>query len=180
MPEKPRSSLTWLLAAFLGAQLGLLWLHGALLHRQQAQLTQIHEDLQDLADAMDSQNNGDAGDQGDGNDWAPAGHHMRSRAHGRYARARRQEAQGEDKPKEKGDEMDQATKDIEDTKKSNQDAVAKARQRQSQLSIEENYKKGQQQREVQEAQYEWTRWVWLALIVLAAAFGIRAYVKRNA
>ena len=60
------------------------------------------------------------------------------------------------------------------------EAVAKARERQSQLSIQENYRKGQEQRAIQEARYEWTRWVWVALLVLAAAFGIRAYLKRNA
>ena len=76
--------------------------------------------------------------------------------------------------------MDQGRKDIEDANKSARDAVAKAREDQHKLSISENYRKGQEERKVQEAQYEWTRWVWAALAFLILAFAVRAWViKRN-
>lgn len=77
------------------------------------------------------------------------------------------------------DGMDQGRKDMEDANKSSLDAVAKARDTQEKLSISENYRKGQEERKIQEAQYEWTRWVWLGLGILVIVFLIRAWIIKR-
>ena len=180
MSEQPRSPLTWFIAALLVAQLGLLWLHGALLHRQQAQLVQLHEDIQDLADALDAQTEGDSGDNGDNSDWAPAharGHHARLRR--AHLRLRQEEPKApENRDSDAAEEAQR--KELEASRQSGKEAVAKGRDLNQKLSIQENYRKGQEQRAVQEAKYEWTRWVWLAVFIVVLAFGVRAYARRNA
>ena len=186
MNTPQRSPLMLLLAGLLAANLGLLWVQGAQLNRQHESLRQLHTDLEDLSDAIDAYTNGDNGDDssqdGGGATWAPARHHHAHAAR-HLVRASFQDpdaaAANGSSPAEKPDAMDQGLKDIQDTKKSNLDAVAKARDTQSKLSIEENYRKGQEERKVQEAQYEWTRWVWAALIFLALAFGIRAWIIKR-
>lgn len=190
MNAPQKSPITLLLAGLLAANLGLLWVQGAQLNRQHQVLTQIHSDIQDLADSMDAYTNGDNGDQGDGtyqdkdgNVWAPARH----RPHASHAlvRARYQDPDAAPSnsstpahPAEQ-DQMDQGLKDIQDTKKANLDAVAKARDDQEKLSISENYRKGQEERKIQEAQYAWTRWVWLGLGVLVLVFLGRAWVIKR-
>ncbi len=183
-----KSPISLLLGALLAANLGLLWVQGAQLNRQHDTLRQLHSDIADLTDALDAYANGNDG-SGDPQDdggavWAPAArHHARPRA-SHLIRARYQEppsssAQPANPPAEQ-DGMDQGRKDIEDANKSARDAVAKAREDQSKLSIEENYRKGQEERKVQEAQYAWTRWVWAALAFLIVAFAVRAWIiKRN-
>ena len=196
MNDLKRSPITLLLCGLLAANLGLLWVQGAQLNRQHQTLRQLHSDIEDLADALDSYTNGDGGDgsdQGngtdqdrDGNLWAPARH--RARASHALVRARYQDpdaapqAQGSSSapahPAEQ-DQMDQGRKDIEDANKSARDAIAKAREDQSKLSISENYRKGQEERAEQEARYEWTRWVWAALGLLIIAFLVRAWIIKR-
>lgn len=185
MNASRQSPVTLLLAGLLAANLGLLWVQGAQLNRQHDTLRQLHSDIADLTDALDAYaNSGDDGSgdpQDDGGTvWAPASrsHHPR---HGNLVRARYQEpATSSSNPPAEQDGMDQGRKDIEDANKSARDAVAKAREDQEKLSISENYRKGQEERKVQEAQYAWTRWVWAALAFLILAFAVRAWIiKRN-
>ena len=192
MNDLKRSPVMLVLCGLLAANLGLLWVQGAQLNRQHETLRQLHSDIEDLTDALDSYTNGDGSDPGDGtyqdsegNPWAPA---ARRRAHAARAlvRARFQDpdapqAQGSApaRPPAEQDGMDQGRKDIEDANKSARDAVAKAREDQSKLSIEENYRKGQEERKVQEAQYAWTRWVWLGLGVLVLVFILRAWIIKR-
>ena len=195
MNAPQKSPITLLLAGLLAANLGLLWVQGAQLNRQHQVLAQIHSDIQDLADSIDAYTNGDQGDQGDGNTyqdgdgnlWAPARHHRRARAGHHLVRASYQQDQepaqapnsSSPAPAQQPDAMDQGLKDIQDTKKSNLDAVAKAREDQEKLSISENYRKGQEERKIQEAQYAWTRWVWAGLGFLLVAFLIRAWIIKR-
>lgn len=187
MNELKRSPITLLLGGLLAANLGLLWVQGAQLNRQHDTLRQIHSDLADLTDALDAYANSGGDGQGDPQDdgsstWAPAAAHPRHRASNRpLVRASYQEpAPSSSNPPAEQDGMDQGRKDMEDANKSARDAVAKAREDQEKLSISENYRKGQEERKVQEAQYAWTRWVWAALAFLILAFGVRAWIiKRN-
>ena len=193
MNEPKRSPVTLLLTGLLAANLGLLWVQGAQLNRQHQALTQIHTDIQDLADSIDAYTNGDGGDQGDGgayqdgegNLWAPARHRHHARASHHWVRASFQDpdaapAQSSSSaPAQKPDAMDQGRKDQQDANRSALDAVAKARDTQSKLSIEENYRKGQEERKIQEAQYAWTRWVWLGLGALVVVFLIRAWIIKR-
>ena len=194
MNAPQRSSITWLLACLLAANLGLLWVQGAQLNRQHQSLRQLHTDIEDLADAIDAYTNGDNGDSGDGgnsqqggdaNVWAPARHRVRP---GHAPRARLLQASFQDpdaapqsssQPAQEPDAMDQGRKDQIDANKSAKDAVAKARDTQEKLSISENYRKGQEERKIQEAQYEWTRWVWLGLGILVVVFLIRAWIIKR-
>ena len=187
-----RSPITLLLGGLLAANLGLLWVQGAQLNRQHDTLRQLHADIEDLTDALDAYTNGDGGDNGDGSGnggsqdgngamWAPASRHHGHRSDHpshRLVRASLQEPPPTANPPEQ-DPMDQGRKDMEDANKSARDAVAKAREDQQKLSISENYRKGQEERKVQEAQYEWTRWVWAALAFLILAFGVRAWIIRR-
>lgn len=191
MNDLKRSPITLLLCGLLAANLGLLWVQGAQLNRQHQTLRQLHSDIEDLTDALDSYTNGDGSDPGDGtyqdsegNPWAPA-----ARRHAHAARALvRARYQDPDAAPSNGsspahpaeqDQMDQGRKDMEDANKSARDAIAKAREDQSKLSIEENYRKGQQERAEQEARYEWTRWVWAALGLLIVAFLVRAWIIKR-
>ncbi|HET6329692.1 MAG TPA: hypothetical protein VFF76_02800 [Holophagaceae bacterium] len=181
-----KSPVPFLLGGLLAANLGLLWIQGAQLNRQHDTLRQIHTDIEELTDALDAYTNGDSsGDSQDGSGavWAPASRvHARRHAalvHARYQEPQPGSAQPANPPAEQ-DQMDQGRKDIEDANKSARDAVAKAREDQHKLSISENYRKGQEERKIQEAQYAWTRWVWAALAFLILAFAVRAWIiKRN-
>src|SRR6185437_7536873 len=173
-----RSSITWILAALLAANLGLLWVQGAQLNRQHQSLRQLHSDIEDLADALDAYTNGDnGGDNGDGGNsqqdgdgavWAPARHPARAHR-ARLVRAGFQDpdaaTSSSPQPAPNGDQdmMAAGRKDQEDANKSVAAARAKAREDVEKLSISENYRKGQEERKIQEAQYEWTRWVWAGL-----------------
>lgn len=70
-----RSFLRWTLPTLLAMQLGLLWIQGAQLHRQNLLLQDMHEDLQALLERLgaDGEGEGSEGDQ-----LAPA--HLRLRA----------------------------------------------------------------------------------------------------
>jgi len=184
-----KSPVSFLLGALLAANLGLLWVQGAQLNRQHDTLRQLHSDIEDLTDALDAYTNGDGGDgssdsqDGSGAVWAPAAR-AHARRHAQLVRARYQEPQSSSaqpaNPPAEQDPMDQGRKDMEDANKSARDAIAKAREDQHKLSISENYRKGQEERKVQEAQYAWTRWVWAALGFLILAFVVRAWIiKRN-
>ena len=190
MNTPQRSPIMLLLSGLLAANLGLLWVQGAQLNRQHQTLTQIHSDIQDLADSLDAYTNGDGTDQGgdtyqdgEGNVWAPARHrHRRGARH--FVRASFQQepdaaAPNGSSPAPQPDAMDQGRKEQEDANKSARDAVAKAREDQQKLSISENYRKGQEERKIQEAQYEWTRWVWLGVGVLVLVFLVRAWIIKR-
>ena len=190
--RQSRSPMLMVLAALLAANLGLLWVQGAQLNRQHASLRQLHTDLQDLTDALDAYANSgdDSGDgaapDSDGAQWAPAARHRLPRRHPaprpRLVPAAFQEPAGSSPapavPAEQ-DGMDQGRKDMEDANKSARDAIAKARDDQEKLSIAENYRKGQEERKIQEAQYAWTRWVWLGLGVLVLVFLVRAWIIKR-
>ncbi|HEU4952399.1 MAG TPA: hypothetical protein VFT46_10630 [Holophagaceae bacterium] len=186
--RQSRSPMLVVLTALLAANLGLLWVQGAQLNRQHESLRQLHTDLQDLTDALDAYANSgddsgdDAAPEGDGAQWAPAARHHRIHPRrGRLLRASLQEPPSSSPapaPAEQ-DGLDQGRKDIEDANKSARDAIAKAREDQEKLSISENYRKGQEERKIQEAQYAWTRWVWLGLGVLILVFLGRAWVIKR-
>lgn len=70
-----RSSLRWTLPTLLALQLGLLWIQGAQLHRQNLLLQDMHEDLQAILERVAPEGDGEATEEGG---LAPA--HLRRRA----------------------------------------------------------------------------------------------------
>ena len=74
---------------------------------------------------------------------------------------------------------EKARKELEESKNSAQKAVKDAREVQSKLSIEENYRKAEEKKQVEAAQNTWTKWVWATLGLLALAMVGRAWLRRR-
>ena len=173
-PTQPSRFPSWLGAAIvtlLTLQLGLVWVQGGLLHRQHRDLQDLREDVQSLTEALDQSLLQDSGAD---TELAPT--HARARAHRLPRRLERvrmlQESQ------QPSDE-EKARKELEESKNSAQKAVKDAREVQSKLSIEENYRKAEEKKQVEAAQNTWTKWVWAALGLLALAMVGRAWLRRR-
>ena len=151
----------------LSLQLGLLWIQGTLLQRQHGELQGLREDVQYLAETMDE---GQGAQDGD----AEAGPRpARTRGRGlrlRPARAVRvaflQEPEAEAEKK--------AKQDIEDVRKSERDAIAKARDTREKLSISENIRKADEKALREAEEHRWRPWLWGAM-----GLGLIAMIARN-
>jgi hypothetical protein len=151
-----RSSLRWTIPTFLSLQLGLLWIQGAQIHRQNQVLQGLREDIQSLADAIDNGQSSSASE--DDTTHVPA----------------RYQARG---PVE---EQDPAAKELQAARESAQKAVKDAREAQSKLSIEGNIRKVEEAKKLQSATSEWQSWVWGAMALVALALIWRAFLRRRA
>jgi hypothetical protein len=151
-----RSSLRWTIPTFLSLQLGLLWIQGAQIHRQNQVLQGLREDIQSLADAID--NGQSSGTSEDETTHVPA----RYQAHAPV------------------EEQDPAAKELQAARESAQKAVKDAREAQSKLSIEENIQKVEEAKKLQSATSEWQSWVWGAMALVALALIWRAFLRRRA
>ena len=146
-------------------QLGLLWIQGAQLYRQQEALQSLRLDIQELADVIDSGNsNGQGGDEGT---WSPS----RDRSRTGHHRLRRVALQEEEASKE--------LKDSRESQEAAKKAVKDAREVQQKLSISEAAKRAEEQEKIKAAEYEWTRWVWIGLGVVILALLVRAWLRRR-
>jgi hypothetical protein len=160
-----RSSLRWTIPTFLVLQLGLLWIQGAQLHRQNQVLQGLREDIQALTESIESNQTTSAED---GSSSVPAGF-----------------LQGSGSPKQVAvlgveEEQDSATKELKATKDSAQKAVKEAREAQSKISFEENARKVEEAQKVQTATSSWQRWIWAALALVALALVARSVLRRRA
>ena len=160
-----RSSLRWTIPALLGLQLAMLWVQGAQLHRQNQVLQALREDIQALTDSLEA-NQGPASYEDEGA-AVPAGFLPKSAPQKRVAVLGVQE------------EQEVATKELQASRESAQKAVKDAREAQSKVSIEENARKAEEARKVQAATSTWQRWAWGALLLVALAFGARAWIQRR-
>ena len=155
----------------LSLQLGLGYVQGALLHRQQAELHSLRTDLQDLTEALE-QSHG-AADSGTGSeDWRPA---SRQAKRGPFVLAARTVLDG--------DEEDRIRKEQEKSAESARKAINDARKAQGQLSVAENAHKAEAaatQKRVDTAQDQWQKWVFLALGLGVLGLAARAWIRRNA
>lgn len=155
----------------LTLQLGLGYVQGALLHRQQAELHSLRTDLQDLTEALE-QSHG-AADNGTGSeDWRPASRRARR---GPYVLAARTVLDG--------DEEDRIRKEQEKSAESARKAINDARKAQGQLSVAENAHKAEAaatQKRVDTAQDQWQKWVFIALGLGVLGLAARAWIRRNA
>ena len=165
-----RSILTWTIPLLLALQLGMLWIQGAQLHQQNQLLRDLRGDIQDLADSLDSgQDSSDAPD-----DTSVQPLQRVNPPHRRFQRVARLNLQ------EDADAASQeARKELEETRKSGQDAVRKAREDQAKLSWEENARKAEEARKVRGATDAWQRWSLIGLGVLVLAWIVRAYLRRR-
>jgi len=160
----PRSSLRWIIPTFLALQLGLLWLQGAQLHRQNQVLQGLREDIQALTESLD---HGQSAGQEDDSSSVPAGFQSTPDTKQQVA------VLGVD------EEQAPVAKDLRDARESAQKAVKEAREAQSKVSIEENIRKAEEAKKVQSATAAWQGWVWGAMALVALALGARSVIRRR-
>ncbi len=151
-----RTSLRWTVPTILILQLGLLWIQGAQIHRQNQVLQGLREDLQSLAEAIDNSQSSAASEE----EAAPVPAHFQARA--------------------SAEEQEPAAKELQAARESAQKAVKDAREVQSKLSIEENIRKVEEAKKIQSATQAWQSWVWGAVALLALALVARAMIRRRA
>ncbi len=141
-------------------QLGLLWIQGAQLYRQQESLQALRLDIQELAEIVDSANP-QGGEEGR---WSPSGH----RGHrGHFRRVALQEEEGA------------GVKETRQSQEAVQKSLKEASEAQHKLSISEAAKRAEEKEKVEAAKNEWVRMVWFALGILAIALVIRAWLRRR-
>jgi hypothetical protein len=160
-----RSHLRWTVPTFLALQLGLLWLQGAQLHRQNQVLQGLREDIQSLAEAIESGQFATSFEEEGG--AVPAAFQARSAPPKKVAVLGAQE------------EQEAAAKEVQATREAGQKAVKEAREAQSKVSIEENARKAEETQKVQAATHAWQRWGWAALALGALALMIRSILRRR-
>jgi hypothetical protein len=160
-----RTSLRWTIPTFLALQLGLLWIQGAQLHRQNQVLLALREDIQALTESIDSQS--PVSSEEDDGTLVPAGFLPKPPPPKAVAVLGVQE------------EQEAATKDLQASRDSAQKAVKDAREAQSKLSIEENIRKADEAKKVQAATRSWQRWVWGAIALVALALVARSVIQRR-
>ncbi|MBK9796025.1 MAG: hypothetical protein IPP58_05930 [Holophagaceae bacterium] len=161
-----RSSLRWIIPTFLALQLGLLWIQGAQVHRQNQVLQALREDVQALAESI-AAGQSSFPQEGEGS-TVPLG--------------RRPQAGTLQKVAVLGLEEDQdpVAKELKAGRESAQKAVQEAREVKSKLSIEENVRKAEETKKLQSATTAWQGWIWGAMALVALALGARAVIRRRA
>lgn len=168
-PETRPAVPRWILGAvltLLTLQVGLLWLHGAMLERQHADLAALREDVQDLSDSLD-EFQGTFDDTGSGG-LSPSRQRIRHRP-SRLVRARMQEQDPEEAQK----------KQIEEQRKAEKEAVAKARDLREKVSFEENARKAEEKAKVEKAVTPWRNMVAAGVAVALFALLLRAWARRR-
>ncbi|NWJ39664.1 MAG: hypothetical protein HXX12_01685 [Geothrix sp.] len=161
-----RSSLRWIIPTFLALQLGLLWIQGAQLHRQNQVLLGLREDIQALTESIEnSQSPADYQDEGEA---VPASFGPPAVPPKKVAVLGAEE------------EQEAAAKELKASRESADKAVKEAREAQSKLSIEENARKVEEARKIQAATSSWQGWVWGALGLVALALVGRSVIRRRA
>ena len=161
-----RSPLRWLIPTFLALQLGLLWIQGAQLHRQNQVLVGLREDIQALTESIEAsqspaafQEEGEAVPASFGPPTAPP---------------RKVAVLGAE------EEQETVTKELKATRDSADKAVKDAREAQSKLSLAENARKAEEARKVQAASSSWLTWAWVAVGLVALALVGRSVIRRRA
>ncbi len=160
-----RSSLRWTIPTFLALQLGLLWLQGAQIHRQNQVLQALREDIQALGESIEnSQGASSFEEEGSA---VPAGFLPQTAPPKKVAVLGAQE------------EQEAAAKELQASRDSAQKAVKEARETQSKLSIQENIKKVEEAKKIQGATDAWQHWVWGGMALVTLALVARSVLRRR-
>lgn len=160
-----RSSLRWIIPLFLALQLGLLWVQGAQLHRQNQLLQALREDLQLLSESLES-SQGPASFEDDGS-VVPADRPVRQAPAPQVARLAPEE------------EQDPAARELKAARDSAQKAVKDGREMQSKLSIQDNIRRVEEAKKLDSATRSWQGWAIGALAVVVLALLARAWMQRR-
>ncbi len=161
-----RSSLRWTIPTILALQLGLLWLQGAQLHRQNQALEGLREDIQVLAESIEDSQSSTSYEEG--------GAAVPARFQADSAQKKKMAVLGVE------EEQDPAAKELQASKDSAQKALKDAREVRSKLSFEENARKAEEARKVQTATSSWQLWSWGAVAFVVLALVVRAFLRRRA
>ncbi len=165
----PKPQPSWLLvaiASLLLLQVGLLWMQGSMLERQHGSLMGLREDIQDLTESLDSfQGNFDPG--ADEGMLRPSSRRIHPRRG--LQRVRLQEQDGDQGVR----------KEMADQRKSEREAVEKAREAQSKLSIAENYRKAEEKKRLEAAGNRWRPLLWGGAVVALLALVVRAWLRNR-
>jgi hypothetical protein len=175
--QPPAPFQRWMGYAILGLlslQVGLGWIHGQLLHRQHGDLAVLRLEMQNLSESLEENA---AGAVPQDESLVP----LRSRRdrRGSLQRVARMQEPTQEAPKEEKPEADQAAKEAKDARESAQKAVAKARDAQSKLSIEENARKAEEKAKLQEAENRWTKYAGWGIVIALLALAARAFIRRR-
>lgn len=160
-----RFSFRWIIPTFLALQLGLLWIQGAQLHRQNQVLQGLREDVQALTESI--ANGQSSFPQEDDGPAVPAGRPPQVGTLQKVAVLGVEEDQ------------DPAAKELKAARESGQKAVQEAREARSKVSIKENIRKADETKKIQSATTAWQSWVWGALALVALALIVRSVLPRR-
>ncbi len=144
-------------------QLGLLWVQGAQLYRQNQILVAMHNDLQEVAEALDQLHGGDSGQETESSSPSRMDLHRRKP----LLRVRQETTPAT--------EEDPAAKELRQSKESAEKAVQQARQAQQKLSITEAAKRAEEKQKIAAAENAWMKWVYGGLGLVVLAFLARAW-----
>lgn len=167
-PAKKTEMPRWLataLVTILACQVGLLWMQGTLLERQHGDLQGLREDVQDLTESLEQFE--DAFDQGatDGAVRPSSRPILRHRA---AVRVRLQE------------EGDQGVrKELADQRKSEREALDKARDARQKLSWEENQRKAEEKAKVEAEAHKLSPLIWVGVVVALLALFLRSWFRNR-
>lgn len=159
------------IVVLLSLQLGLGYVQGSLLHRQQDQLSAIRADLQDLAEAVALGQGAMDAEPGDGEPWRPAAPRATRPPARRYALATLAVLGG--------DEEDRARKEVQQSRDTARKGVEEARKAQQQLSVEEAIRKAETRQQTDAAQSQWLKWSMVAVGAVALGLLARAWLRRR-
>jgi len=155
-PASPSPLPRWLIGAvltLLTAQVGLLWMQGSMLERQHGVLQSLRQDMQDLTESLDEfQGNFDQG----------ADETVRPSRHPLHPRRPLQRVRLQQEPQE---EKDPIRKELEDSRKSEKEAVEKARDVRSKLSYEENARKADEKAKIEAETHKYRPLIWIGVAV---------------
>jgi FtsZ-binding cell division protein ZapB len=187
--SNPASAIPrWLsvsIIVLLTAQVGLLWTHGSMLQRQHDDIQSLREDLQALADDLYQDQDGwDSSQEDPTPQPARQLNHQRSHRQGhRHGRALARARFLAQAPAPEQGDQDEATqaarKDMDAARKSERDAVAKARTVQEQLSLSANAAKAEEKAKQEEQGRTWMNWAWAAFAVVCGVALVRVRKVRR-
>ncbi|WP_005037852.1 hypothetical protein [Holophaga foetida] len=155
---------TWFMGGvlvLLTLLVGLTWLNGALLNRQQHQLESMREDIQCLTDSLEQALSDGEAEGG----IVPS---SLSSAPRRFLRVQQQD-----------DGSEQAMKDLKESRDSATKAVREARDVQRKVSIEENARLADERAKREAAERWWRPWLYGTLGLAFLAVVLRAWVRRR-
>lgn len=160
---------SWLMGAvvtLLAFQVGLLWMQGSMLERQHGALAGLRQDVQDLTESLEDFQGTFDQDSTD-ESLRPSRHRIHPRRG--VQRVRLQEQDGDQGVR----------KEMADQRKSEREAIEKAREAQSKLSIAENYRKAEEKARIEAQTHTLRPFIWGGVILALLALGLRSWLRNR-